>query len=557
MIASSGLVAYPPERARDYRDRGYWGTDSIPTALRAVADVNSDRIALVTPERRISYGELDRRTDQLAVGFLHLGLLPGDAVTLQVDNSAETVEAWYGLLKAGLIPVCTLSSHRHHEIDEIAEMVAARAHIVQWGLPDLDSEAFALEVGDRVLSMQYLITTRAPAASSNDLVRLEDIGVDLDAPKARRTVEALQANIRPDSPAVYQLSGGTTARPKVIPRLHCEYHYNIRARIDRLQLSSTDVMGFVLPLVHNAGVQTSLHTAHLLGATLVISDPNPDVFLPLFIKEGVTRTILPTGFAASIVDHPDFDVFAAQLDVMAFTLGKVPSMLFDHVTALGTTVIQEFGMGEGLIMTHAPDDPEASRRETVGYPISAADEVRLIDPDGNEVPVGEAGVLTVRGPYTICGYLNEPGRNAEVFGADGFYDTGDVMVAHFIEGRVHYEVADRKKDFINRGGEKVNAAEIEMLLLEHPSISEAALVSMPDDKLGERACAFITLRGPSPTLQGIRAFLEGRGVARFKWPERLEVVDELPKTAVGKIAKNQLRDTIRDLLAKANDVTRS
>jgi len=204
-----------------------------------------------------------------------------------------------------------------------------------------------------------------------------------------------------------------------------------------------------------------------------------------------------------------------------------------------------------LIMTHSPSDPEAARRTTVGYPISPADEVRLVDAARMDVPPGTPGSLLARGPYTICGYLDEPARNAEAFSPDGFYDTGDVMVAEVVAGRTYYRLEDRTKDLINRGGEKVNAAEVEALLLEHPVIVEAAIVAMPDPRLGERACAFVVVGGEDggagepPSLDEVRAHLAAFEVAKYKWPERIEVVDELPRTAVGKIAKTVLRDRIR------------
>jgi len=446
---------------------------------------------------------------------------------------------------AGLIPVCTLAQHRHHEIDEIARLTDARAHIVQSDLPGFDAATFARELTDRVPTVQHLLSTRAPIEG---LLALKSLGAGINAEIARRRVAEVQAATDPDDIAVFQLSGGTTARPKVIPRLHAEYLYNVRARIERWAVTPDDVFGYVLPLVHNAGIQTSLHVAHLLGARLVLSDADPDNFLPLFVREGVTRTLLPSGVAASLVEHPSFDEMVAGLRCLGLSLGKVPPSLFDWVTALGTTVIQEFGMGEGMIMTHALDDPEAARRDTVGSPISPADEIRLLDPGGNEVPFGEPGELNVRGPYTICGYLNEPQRNAEVFSSDSFYATGDVMVAEVIEQRVFYRLEDRTKDLINRGGEKVNTAEVEALLVEHPAIVEAAVVAMPDVRLGERACAFITTDGDAPTLAEIRDHLGALEVAKYKWPERVEVVDELPRTAVGKVAKNVLRDTIRELI---------
>jgi len=545
MRTREGLVRYAPERARRYRDLGYWGTETIPTALGRVARANADRVAVVTPDRRVTYGDLDTTTDRLAAGLLDLGLEPQDAVTLQLANTAETVEAWYALLKAGLVPVCTLAQHRHHEIDEIARLTGARAHIVQGDLPGFDAATFARELTERVPTVRYQLSTRGPVEG---LIALESLGAHIDAEAARRRVAEIQAAIDADDVAAFQLSGGTTARPKVIPRLHAEYLYNVRARIERWAVTPDDVLGYVLPLVHNAGIQISLHVAHLLGARLVLSDADPDTFLPLFVREGVTRTLLPSGVAATLVDHPSFDEMVEGLRCLGLTLGKVPPSLFDRVTALGTTVIQEFGMGEGMIMTHALDDPETARRETVGSPISPADEVRLLDPDGNKVPFGEPGELNVRGPYTICGYLNEPERNTEVFSSDCFYATGDVMVAQVIEQRVFYRLEGRTKDLINRGGEKVNAAEVEALLVEHPAIVEAAVVAMPDVRLGERACAFIATDRAPPTLAEIRDHLATLEVAKYKWPERIEVIDELPRTAVGKVAKNVLRDTVRELI---------
>lgn len=547
----SGLVPYPPEVAAHYRELGYWRDETIPAAFRTAAAVNSTRPAVVTSHRRQSFAQLDERSDQLAAGLLGLGLRPGDAVTLQVENSVTTVELWYGLLKAGMVPVCTLPRHRHHEIDEIARVTGARAHVAQHTVRGLDAARFSRELRDRVPTIAHLLLTEAPEAFP-DTVRVEDLGTDITPGTARSAVDEVTGSLAPDDIAVFQLSGGTTARPKVIPRLHAEYLYNVRARIERWQVTSDDVMGYVLPLVHNAGVQTSLHLAHLLGIPLVLSEPMPDEFLSLFAREGVTRTLLPSGFASTLVDHPEFEGMARRLRALALTLGKVSPTLFDRLTDLGPTVIQEFGMGEGLVMTHSLDDPEEARRTTVGTPISPADEVRLLDAEGNEVPSGERGELHVRGPYTIRGYLHAPERNAVAFSVDGFYNTGDVMVAREIDGRTFFQVEDRTKDFINRGGEKINAAEVEMLLLEHPRIREAAVVAMPDDRLGERACAFI-ISDNDLSLEEVQHHFDVLDVAKFKWPERVEVVDALPRTAVGKTVKSELRDRARTLTAQSHD----
>jgi non-ribosomal peptide synthetase component E (peptide arylation enzyme) len=206
-----------------------------------------------------------------------------------------------------------------------------------------------------------------------------------------------------------------------------------------------------------------------------------------------------------------------------------------------------FGMGEGLCMVSSREAPAAIRHGTQGTPVSAHDEVRVYEP-GTESPVppGQPGELCVRGPYTICGYYAAPGRNAEAFTSDGFYRTGDVVTEIQDAGRGYYRLEDRIKDLINRGGEKINAEEVEQLLLDHPGIERAAVVAMPDDRLGEKACAFLVLRPGVETidLEVIKAHLHTRGVAKFKWPERLEIRSELPLTNIHKVNKAILRQQI-------------
>jgi non-ribosomal peptide synthetase component E (peptide arylation enzyme) len=212
---------------------------------------------------------------------------------------------------------------------------------------------------------------------------------------------------------------------------------------------------------------------------------------------------------------------------------------------------QMFGQSEGLCMITPLDASPEIRHGTVGAPLSALDEVRICRPDGeDELAPGEPGELCCRGPYTIRGYYRSPERNAEAFTSDGFYRTGDVVVEHREGGRSFYSLEDRIKDLINRGGEKVNAAEVEELLSGHPAVAEVALVAMPDERMGEKACAFVVPAPgePAPTKEDIQAFLDGRGVAKFKWPERVEARDALPRTNIQKVDKKALRAEIAELL---------
>ena len=195
-------------------------------------------------------------------------------------------------------------------------------------------------------------------------------------------------------------------------------------------------------------------------------------------------------------------------------------------------------MAEGLLCLVRLDDPDELRYETVGRPVSAGDTIRLVDEEGCDVPDGETGELLVRGPYTLRGYFRAAEYNARSFTPDGFYKTGDLMRRH---PSGNYIVAGRKKDLINRGGEKISAEEIEELLLAHPAVFNVSCVPIPDTTLGERMCAcVIPQAGKTLTLEEVCRFLLEKGVAKFKLPERLELVEDFPLTRFGKVSKSLL-----------------
>lgn len=212
-----------------------------------------------------------------------------------------------------------------------------------------------------------------------------------------------------------------------------------------------------------------------------------------------------------------------------------------------------FGMSEGLNMYTRPGDPEEACDWTVGRPLSRLDEVRLVEPGGErEVPVGEVGELACRGPYTLAGYYNAPERNAQAFTSDGFYNSGDLMVQKEIAGNLYYAFAGRTKDVVDRGTEKVNCEEVENAVSTHAAVSGCAIVGMPDPVLGERICAYLVLKHGSdaPSVAELGRHLEAIGVAKFKWPERVEVIETLPLTRVGKLDKAILRTDIHDKIGK-------
>jgi 2,3-dihydroxybenzoate-AMP ligase len=224
---------------------------------------------------------------------------------------------------------------------------------------------------------------------------------------------------------------------------------------------------------------------------------------------------------------------------------KVPPALFDDLEQRGLWSGQLFGMGEGLFLTTRPGAPREARATTVGTPLSPLDEIRILEPgSATELPDGQVGELCCRGPYTLRGYFDAAAHNARAFTPDGFYRTGDLASVREIGGQRYVSIEGRIKDVINRGGEKINAEEVELLLLRHPRIIDAAAVAMPDPRLGERTCAYIVVRGEPLTMAEIGEHFRQLQVAKFKWPERIEHLAEIPRTLVGKADKKRLQSEI-------------
>ena len=418
------------------------------------------------------------------------------------------------------------------------------AHLVQADFPSFDLVGLAQQVASLPAMRQLLTIGAAPDKPGLRIEDLQDHEIsDTEHAELLQIAESLDVH----GPAVLQLSGGTTGTPKIIPRLHAEYRYNADLTASWWGHTEHSVLAFGLPLAHNAALTNGLHAAHGAGAALLLATPAAHVMLPLMAEHGATWTMSPPGLAREYLSHPAFDDAVARLGTWVLTAARVPRPVFDELTGRGVHVTQAFGMSEGLFLFTPHDAPADLRAETVGVPISPLDEVRVLQP-GTEIEVaeGETGELAARGPYTIRGYLAAPDRDRDAFTAEGFYRSGDLVRARRYDGTLSYSIEGRIKDLIDRGGEKINAEEVELLIAGHPAVAEIALIGMPDPRLGERSCAYVVPRDPQnpPTLAGICAYLEAEGLAKYKWPERLELIDALPRTQVGKVSKVTLRADI-------------
>jgi 2,3-dihydroxybenzoate-AMP ligase len=541
-----GVTPFPAEFAARYRELGYWEDRPLFDGFTAALAAYADRVAVVDETGPVTYRQLDQRSEHLARALLDHGLKPLDRVIVQLPNTAVFVYLYFALQQIGAVPVLALPGHRKREITQFAEISAATALAGPAAARGFDFLAMAADVmTDHPDLRLCLVQGLHDPPNDPRFLRLED----LLAREPRSSREALeQISIDPADPALFLLSGGTTGIPKLIPRTHNDYLYNSRVAAAVCDIGAGDVLLDVLPIEHNLplgcpGLQGFL----LSGGTVVLgTSTRPRDVFELIQRHRVTHIHLVPALLIRWIDDPaltEYDLSSLRV-IQSGGQRLQPEVRLRAERALPGCFIQEnFGMAEGLIMFVRSSDPPAVRRETCGRPASPADEVYLVDSEGQVVPDGSPGELIVRGPYTLRGYFRSPEHNARAFTADGFYRSGDLL-RKLPSG--NYVVEGRVKDLINRGGEKISAEEVENLILSHRAVLNVACVPYPDPVLGERMCACVVLRpGCSAlSLESLVEFLAGFDIARFKLPERLEVFDALPLSGFGKVSKKDLAATL-------------
>jgi len=536
-----GVVPFPPKFAARYRERGYWQDKSLSQEFAAVFGRFAERIALIDGEREITYAQLDRLSSNLALNLLELGLQPLDRVVVQLPNVAEFVILYLGLQKIGCIPIAALPSHRHTEIGQFVALSRATACVTVDRPKDFDYLEMVGRIRRETPALRYAIVWGSPREG---FVSLDEL---IAMPAKQASSRLSEISIDPTDPAIFQLSGGTTGVPKLIPRTHNDYAYNSKAAAAVCGVRCDSVLLVVLPIAHNLplacpGIQGFMFR----GAKVVLgaSTKPEDVFSLIEGRRVTHLKVVPALLIRLLNDRSIGNYDLSSLEVIQSGGQRLqPEVRLLSKKLIPSAFVQEnFGMSEGLIMFVRRDDPEDVRLETVGRPVSPDDEVRLLDEDDREVPFGQVGELCCRGPYTLRGYYGVPEYNARAFTPEGFYRSGDLMRQH---PSGNYIVEGRKKDLINRGGEKISAEEIENLILAHPAVKNAACIPVPDAKLGERMCACVLLReGARMSLEELTGYLLSREIAKFKLPERLEILDDFPLSTLGKVSKKQLVEMV-------------
>ena len=519
------FTRWPDEFARRYREKGYWQDLPLTDILTRHGD--SDAWALVDGERRITYRQFQQSVNNLASALQAQGVQRGETALVQLGNVAEFYITFFALLQVGVAPVNALFSHQRSELNAYASQIEPALLIAD--------RAHGLFAGDDFLN------TFMEQHRSVRTVLLRGDG--LEAAIARPAEHFIATPTPADEVAFFQLSGGSTGTPKLIPRTHNDYYYSIRRSNEICGITADTRYLNALPAAHNFAMSSpgSLGVFMAGGCVVLANDPSATLCFPLIEQHQITVTsLVPPAVSLWLqaISEGAGNAQLASLQLLQVGGARLSATLAARIPAeIGCQLQQVFGMAEGLVNYTALDDTPERIINTQGRPMCPDDEVWVADEHGNPLPRGEVGRLMTRGPYTFRGYYKSPEHNASAFDKNGFYCSGDLIA---IDEQGYITVQGREKDQINRGGEKIAAEEVENLLLRHEAVIHAALVSMEDSLLGEKSCAYLVVKQPLRAVE-VRRFLREQGVAEFKLPDRVECLEALPLTPVGKVDKKQLR----------------
>lgn len=547
-----GFIPWPDEYGIKYREAGYWLDKTISEVMDESFRRYATRKALISDEgKEFTYAEVENLVTRLALHLNASGLKLYDRVVLQIPNVPEVVITYLAILKAGGIPIMALPAHREAEIGYFTKFSEAKGLAITSKSKDFDFQEMATGIEAEVPNLKLKLVTGGdpkPGFYSIDDWLKDPIEQKVDPDVLPRP--------EPDQPAVMQLSGGTTGIPKLIPRTHNDYVYNFLRNAEICELDENTLLLIAIPQEHNFAIACPGFKGLISrgGCEVLSTNPSPKRMLELVQDLKITHWVAVPAMILGLLNYPKREKYdLSSLKVILTGGSKLnPEVALRIGPELDCDVQQVLGMAEGPLFWTKLDDPDEVKLYTQGRPQSPADEFKIVDPDtGKEAQQGEVGELWCRGPYTIRGYYRAPEHNAKAFTEDGFYKSGDLVRLHetgnvIVEGRI--------KDTINRGGEKISAEEVENHILAHPDVDTCAYVAMPDPLLGEKACAYVVL-GPERemTLESLTGFLlNERKIAKFKLPERLELVEALPLTNVGKVNKKRLREMIAATLEEEN-----
>jgi non-ribosomal peptide synthetase component E (peptide arylation enzyme) len=547
----SGLeIRLDPEKTQDLRAAGIWRNRTLADDARERALREPDRVCIRDGRRAVTYAEVLHEARGLAAGLWALGLRPGDVISFQLPNWIEAAVVDIAASLLGVIVNPIVPIYREFETSAIVRDCKAKVLIVTDTLRNFNHLGMALNIRAACPALEHVVVVRP---SSNERPH----GV-LDFETLMRTDSSAMVwpTVKPDSVKFVLYTSGTTGAAKGVMHTHETIARVLRGCMEFWRIAPTDAILMPSPVTHITGYLWGLEAPFCWGSPTVLMERwNAEEAVDLINRYRLAMTISATTFLQELLDAaartgtclPSLKVFACGgASVPPALIRRANSSLKSCRTfrVYGATEVPLIGRG-----CVDPDD-DATAADTDGIIVDF--EVRIADDRGEPVSDGVEGEILARGPAQCVGYVDSAATRA-AFDAEGFFHTGDLGYRTANGALV---ITGRKKDLIIRGGENISAKEIEDILIDHPGIREVAVVSMPHARLGEAVCAFIIAAPAGITLRELACHLEKAGIARQKFPERLELVEDMPRTAAGKIKKDVLRGIAARLVAGTPSPTR-
>jgi cyclohexanecarboxylate-CoA ligase len=542
-------ITLNPERRTAMVQSGAWNDKLITDYLDDAVANTPEREAIigyqVTEDSRIAltYGELNDRVTRMAAGLASLGIGKGDVVACQLPNWWQTTALHLACMRIGAILNPLMSIFRERELRFMLRLGEARLMVIPKVFRDFDYEAMMDGLVEELPKLETLLVIGGEGNRSFEQ-RLMNT-----AWEQQQDTAALFRERKPSADDVIQIlyTSGTTGEPKGVMHTSNTLFANVRPYADRLHLSSDDSTLMASPLAHQTGFLYGIMMPVYLGSTVILQDIwNAEYVCKVIAAEKPAFTMAATPFLADLVKAaPNHEGELNSLRIFVSAGAPIPSAVVEQAgKVLKAKIVSAWGMTEnGAVTMTCPEDPPERASQSDGKTVPWM-EVKVTDFQGNDLPTGEEGNLLVRGASLFVGYLKRP----ELYGVDedGWFSTGDLAR---IDKDGYIRITGRTKDVVIRGGENIPVVEVENLLYKFPGIVDVALVGCPDERMGERLCAYVTLddNATDVTLDEVKNYLTQQQLSRNYMPEYLEVIEAMPRTASGKIQKFKLREQAKEV----------
>jgi acyl-CoA synthetase (AMP-forming)/AMP-acid ligase II len=529
-------IRYAPGEVAAFEAAGYWLKDTSNEALEKLARDRPNDLAIDDGRVRLSWAQAHRRVRRLAAHFVSLGLTSDDVIAIQLPNWSEFVIAVNAAIMAG-IPFCQVhSDFRSREIEFVLSYTGAALFIAPVAFRNFEYLPMIAEIKPRVPKLRHIMAV-GPSVPGGAF----DLRGFLDSDGPLAVSEAALEGRRPNGNDLARVAftSGTTGDPKAVLHLHNTTNCAIRFLNRDHRLGPKDVILLMLPVGLNWGLFNMLQAVTSGASLIMVEQFSPAGILELIERHGVTYLCCAPAHIVSLLGSPDLAKRnVSSLEVMVTGGASCPiEVIREYRRRMPGTLLELYGMLEAGMQscTLIDDDPE-SVVGTVGKPINEV-QSKIVNDKGEICKSGEIGEIQSRGPSVTIGYYNNPDANARAFTADGWFHTGDLGT---FDSRGYLRIVGRKKEMLIRGGANIYPREIEEVLYQHPKVRDAAIIGVPDPRLGEKTCACVVPKdGETITFEEVIEFLRPK-IATYKLPEVFKVFSDLPRTPTGKIQKGPL-----------------